>query len=91
MRYTLVEYDVRAEKHLSAVRDWRRWADGQVPALELDGNGKVRQYVGVQDFRKLAEQCKEWLEASIDRRRTIEPVEVPVKAKTDYSKLTKGT
>ena len=46
MRYTLVEYDVRAEKHLSVVRDWRRWADGQVPALELDGNGKVRQYVG---------------------------------------------
>lgn len=74
MKYMLIKYDVRAKGHTSVVADWADWANGQVPAMELDGNGEVRQYVGVEDFQKLAQKCKEWIEAGRDERQSIEPV-----------------
>jgi len=78
MKYMLIRYNVRAKRHTSVVKDWMEWADGQVPAIELDGNGEVRQYVGVEDFQKLAQKCKEWIEADESERQSIEPVYCPV-------------
>jgi hypothetical protein len=80
MRYDLKKYNVRSKKYLSVIQDWYKWSGGEVPSMELNANGEVRHYVGVDDFRKLAEKCKEWLEASNGRRPSIEPVHSPIDA-----------
>lgn len=78
MRYRLRAYDVRLQRHLSEVRDWLEWADGRVPALEIEGNGEVKHYTGVKDFVHLAKKCQEWLGASNGDRPNIEPTYSPI-------------
>lgn len=70
MRYVIRKYNVRTERHRDKVREWMDWADGRIPSIQVEGNGKLIRKIGVGGLEELAEKVGTWIEKTEDRRRS---------------------
>ncbi len=78
LRYKIEYYNVKHDKNLSEVKDWEDWAQGQIPAIKMDGRGEVEKKVGVKGMESLARDCIKWFKARKDRRPSIIPTKTNI-------------